>query len=154
MMGTKITKRAAKKSAIVTVDRAIDEHIRKNPDRVAPTEKQCLADPRLRKTGVYSGDPIAKFQQWMMLVNDGVTDDDLVSRFNIEFPRSNVVRDHGGIPKSYFTSIRTQYNSGTHSGMTTKPNVMSPKWILGADGANQICPTWLKKNSDDPRMKK
>ena len=154
-MGTKITKRAAKKTAIVTVGRAIDEHIRKNPDNVAPTEKQCLADPRLRKTGVYSGNAIAQFQQWMMSVNivDGVTDDELVARFNIEFPRSNVVRDHGGIPKSYFTSIRTQYNAGTHSGMVTKPDVMAPKWI-SVNGVNQICPTWLKKNHDDPRLKK
>ena len=150
VMGTKITKRrTAKKSAIVTVERASDVHIRQHPDAVAPTEQQCLADPRLRKTGVYSGMAIAKFQQFQIASNvvDHMTDDDMVARFNLEFPRSNVVRDHGGIPVSYFTSIRTQYNAGTHSGMTTKPDVIVPKYIAAANGANQICPTWLKKKS-------
>ena len=134
-------------NAATAIARLCDKFLVANADApdVTVDTVNAGANPR---SGRYSGLPVARFQQWVMSCSadgDMLTDVEMAKIFTVEFPRSNVVVNNTDqFPVNYLTNMRTQYNSGSHSGMTKRPDKPCPKIII-VDGQRIIDPTWAKK---------
>ena len=129
-------------------------------DGSEPTRESVIEKRHNPHHGRYSGWGVQKFQQWVMSCSangDMLTDAEMAEIFTREFPRTKCVIDHGSFPVNYLINMRTQYNAGTHSGMTKRPDKPCLKIIIDASGKRIIDPAWSKRydpetgNKRDPK---
>ena len=117
-------------------------------DGSEPTETSIVEKQHRSDRGRFSNMPIADFQHFMFACSangDMLTDIEMSEICTREFPRSKCVVNHGVFPVTHFTNMRTQYNSGTHSGQTKRPDKPVWKCIVDASGKRVIDPTWSKR---------